>query len=309
MVWNAIETVLPVFLLIALGRLLCLRGYFPVGTATALSRLVFYVAAPVLIFRSLASSPLSVTLDPRGFVVVACISALTVASALVLSRHMPARRRGVVAQGAFRSNTVMIGLSIATYALGDEALGPAAALVGVTVITYNLLAVLALTIPNENGASPLSSLRTTVYDVLRNPLIVASVLGILCALIQVPLATSLDRSLELVGRMTIPLALLVVGADLDVRYVRSDLAVSSLVATCKLVLYPGAIALTLALFGTPVEQIALPVLITASPTAVISVVMAREMHGDERLATSIVVTSTLGAAVTLPLWLMLLTNG
>ena len=214
-------------------------------------------------------------------------------------------RRGVLAQGASRSNMVFVGLPIVVNAFGDEALGPAAVLIGFMVVVYNLLAVMLLTLPHKADDRGLRSLwGRTFLEIVRNPLIIGSGAGILCSAAGIGLPVSVDRSLDMVGRIAMPLALLSVGAGLDFGRLRTDLGLSAVMCFIKLVVYPGLVCGCLVLCGISGVELKSTVLIIAAPTAVVSCIMARELKGDEQLAAAIVIGTTVASLVTISGWLV-----
>ena len=93
---------------------------------------------------------------------------------------------------------------------------------------------------------------------------------------------------------------------MDFGRLRADLGAAFAVALVKLVAYPGLIYLGLRALGLGGIDLEVPVLIMASPTAVVSFVMAQEMNGDETLAGAIVIGTTSVSSLTLLAWLLLL---
>lgn len=300
---NTLGVVLPVFLVIGVGFGLRLLKFIPPDAHGALSKLVFYIAAPALLVRSIARTPLRESLNGEVFGVVAGLTVLlALGGYLAVYRARPARR-GTLAQGMHRSNQVFVGLPIIENALGEAALGPAAVLISFMVLIYNFLAVLVLTLPHQGRQA---QWRATLYGLMRNPLIIASAVGILLSSFDLSLPLCLDRTLDLIGRIALPLALLTVGLDLDVRRLRSDLRAAALVALVKLILYPALIFVSLRMLGLSGDGLAIPVLLMATPTAVVSCIMAREMCGDERLAGAIIIGTTIASLFTISLWLIVL---
>jgi predicted permease len=295
---------LPVFLVIAIGYFLRVVRFLPAEANRHLSRLVFYVAAPALLFRGIARESLSEVLRLDAVGMIVGITVLLVAIVYSCGARLSPARRGVVTQGAHRSNMVFVGLPIVMNAYGTEALGAAAVLIGFMVVTYNLLAVTVLILPHtEQGAGKRRVIGRTMLEILRNPLIIASAAGLVFSGIDWELPITLDRSLELVGRIAMPLSLIAVGVGLDLRRLRSELGTTVLVSSIKLVVYPALIYLGLHVLGYGGTQLSVPVLIMASPTAVVSYIMAQEMKGDGELAGSIVIGTTLFSLFTISGWL------
>jgi predicted permease len=212
----------------------------------------------------------------------------------------------VLAQGTHRSNMVFMGVPIVTYGLGETVLGSVAVLIGVMIVVYNFLAVIVLALPHrDRGLGAGAAWRRTAGQMGRNPLILGCAGGIVLAVSGVTLPVSLDRALGLVGRTALPLALLTVGADLDFRRLRGDVGATALVAVVKLAVYPALVWFVLGRLGIAGSALAAPVLLMASPTAVVSTIMAREMEGDHRLASAIVIGTTVASLVTYSAWLYL----
>jgi len=302
----ALSHVLPVFLVIALGYVLRVLGFLRESTVVAFSRLVFYVAAPLLLMRAIAATPFSRSAHLPTIGVVIAASVLTAGlSYAVLRRSSPARR-GVLAQGTHRSNTFFFGLPVAVSALGEGVVGQAAVLIGCIVILYNLLGVLVLALPHRD----LSARSAAVWGeaarrIALNPLILGVAAGILLSLTDTALPRILDRPVEMVARTALPLALITLGAGLDLGRLRAELAPALAVSAVKLVVYPAIVWLWLRELGLTGAALQTPVLLVASPVAVVSFIMAREMKGDERLAGAIVIGSTLLSVLTTVGWLML----
>jgi len=302
---TTVNIVLPVFLVIGLGWWLRVRRFLAPETVAGLSRLVFYVAAPLLLLRSLARTPLDLGVQLPVIGTMAGASALVAAATYLAVRSARPSRRGVLAQGAHRSNMVFFGLPVVVNAYGEQAVGVVALLIGFTVIVYNLLAVLLLTLPHRGvSARDAAVWRDTLARMARNPLILGCAGGVLLSSLHVTLPWAVDRSLELVGRTALPLALLALGADLDPGRLRLELGPALGVASVKLIVYPALVWAGLHHLGMEGTALQAPVLLAASPTAVVSFIMAREMGGDGRLAGAIVIGTTLLSLVTVVGWLL-----
>jgi hypothetical protein len=301
---DILNTVLPIFLIIGLGRALRSLGLLDENLVGALSRFVFFVAAPALLLRATAGGALDATFDPAPPVVILIVSVLVSGGTYLLAYRSHPERRGVIAQGAFRSNQVFIGLPIVIYAFGEEAVSLVAITISVTVILYNFMGAVLLILPQQ-GQSALSSRvwARTARGIVRNPLILASAFGIVYGVTRLPVPMALDRTLELLGRTAAPLALLTVGAGLELDRLRSDLGVMLLVTVAKTIVYPALILMGLRIAGVEGLALKATVMVMAAPTAVMGHVMTRELGGDTRLSGAIVVGSTLLSILSITGWL------
>jgi predicted permease len=303
------NAVLPVFMVIALGYYLRRKAFLGPELSMALNRLVFYVSAPALLFRNAALAPLSEVLDP-GFTGVVFSATLLCAwptywiASLVRDRSV----RGVVSQGSFRSNMVFVGLPVVFSAYGEAGVQSVAVLIGMTVLLYNVLAVFVLFIPHARSVGHSLKWSGAMRDVIFNPLVLGSAAGLAFSATSLPLPAGIDRALELVERTAAPLALITVGASLEIVKLKGKMGLSLFTSLWKLILYPGMVYVGLRWMGGTGVPLHATVILTAAPTAVVSYVMASEMKGDEKLAGSIILVSTVLSFFTLFFWLALLSR-
>ncbi len=304
---TVLNIVLPVFLVISLGWGLRRIRFLDGAGNAVLTRLVYWTAAPALLFRSAATTPIRQSANITGLGVMALVTVAMAVLVYLLAYRAHPSRRGVIAQGSVRSNQVFLGLPLVYNAWGAEAVGQVAVLVGLMVILYNVLSVPLLTLPHrKRGGSPWDGAWEGTRKILTNPLALGCLGGIAVSASGLGLPRTLDLSLDLVGRTALPLALISVGATLDFRRLSHELPVTTLVAALKLGLYPALVWLGLSRLGVSGLELKAVVLIAATPTAVVSYVMAVEMDGDEQLAAGLIIGTTLAALPTTILWLLLL---
>jgi malate permease and related proteins len=103
--------------------------------------------------------------------------------------------------------------------------------------------------------------------------------------------------------MGLPLALLIIGAKLSEGKVGGNWLQHSTLAAIKLLIQPGLGLILLRFLDAGDLPTAVTVLLLASPTATISVILADQMGGDARLASEAVTVSHAGAALSYTLWL------
>jgi predicted permease len=294
-----LNTIVPIFLVIGLGLLAGQRGYLPVVFLAPANRLVYHLAIPAMIFRAVATGDLQrqFNLPVLAVTLGAVAAGYLVAGRIAGLMPLNAAGRATFTQGAFHGNLGYIGLAVVFFYLGNEALGRASILAGFVMILQNLLAVVALSAGRQGGA------RDRWRRVMGNPVIIAAMLGIAFSAAGLQLPAMADRSLAIVAQMALPLALLVIGATLSPRQIRTALVPALGASGIKLIVMPG-----LALCGWHLAAMApgdyLPGLILlASPTATVAYVMGREMGGDPELAGAVISLSTLLSVFTFLGWL------
>ncbi|WP_375689338.1 AEC family transporter [Pseudooceanicola sp. LIPI14-2-Ac024] len=297
-----ILTIWPLFALICLGFLLARSGQPGPGFWPAAERLNYFILFPALLVSSLVNAPVR---DPAilrlgGAAVVTILVAALLLSLARRIRPVPAARFGPALQGVVRFNTYL-GLAVTASLAGAAGVERAAVFLAISVPLVNVLSILALT---EGGAARRP--RVMIATMLRNPLILACLVGIALALLGVGLPYGTGNFLDLLARGSLPLGLLCVGAALQPAALRSDIVAVAGVSALRLLVMPmlaAGVGLALGLSG--VEALVL-VIFTAVPTAPTSYVLTTQLKGDGTYMAGIVTAQTLAAVATLPLVLALL---
>lgn len=299
--------VLPVFVVIALGWVLLRVGLIDSDFLRQTNRLVYYVCLPLLLFYKIATADFSSNFSAAlvGGSALAIVAGFLIAYAFSWLRGYSPAVTGAFTQGSFRGNIAYVGLAIVLNAYGEEGLTKASMVMGFIVPVLNWFAILALLLPQhgKRGADSAGNLRRAL---LYNPLILASLAGLLWSFLQLPMPRLLASSLHLASSMTLPLALLAIGGSFTPQRLRGDLWRAGLATAIKLVLVPLCAAGLLWFFGLRGIDLGIGVLLAATPTATATYIMADQMGGDAELAGSIIMLSTLAAAVTYSIALLLL---
>ena len=291
----AVNAVLPSFLIIALGLLVCRRGMLDEGSLGKFNSVAFRVFLPVQIFKNIYDAPMGEVFDLR--LLLFCFFGLLLAGGLALfaaSRLEPRfDRRGVMAQGMFRANYVLLGMPLVTSLFGETGAGLAAMLIAVNIPIYNTLSVVFL----DLYAGGRVEARKLVRDVLKNPLIDATALGLLAKAVHLPVyaVTPLASAFKSVAAVATPLCLFILGGSFAPASVRGYAR-----------FMPGLAIAAAAALGIRGVPLAVVMMSFGAPTAVNSYTMARELGGDSELAAGIVVFGTALSCLSLFCWIVLL---
>ncbi len=299
--------VLPVFVVIGLGWVLLRFGLIDSEFLRQTNRLVYYVCLPLLLFYKIATADFSSNFNAAlvSASALAIVAGFLISYAFARLRHYPPAVTGAFSQGSFRGNIAYVGLAIVLNAYGEAGLTKASMVMGFIVPVLNWFAILALLLPHrgKQGTHPSGDWRRAL---LLNPLILASLAGLLWSFLQLPMPRLLASSLHLASSMTLPLALLAIGGSFTPQRLRGDLWRAGLATAIKLVIVPLCAAGLLWFFGLRGMDLGIGVLLAATPTATATYIMADQMGGDAELAGSIIMLSTLAAAVTYSIALFLL---
>lgn len=305
--FDIINVVLSVFLIIGLGYLLGITKFISKEGIDNIRKLTFYVSLPVLLFRSASLSTLSEAVNIKSLGAIFLTVFVVVVIAYLAAWKSEASRRGVLVQGMFRTNMVFIGLPVITYAYGDAGLSAVVVLVAFIIPVMTLMAVIILSLPHQAELRGAILARRMMKEVACNPLAIGCVIGLMFSGLHLSVPEGIGRSMDLVGRIALPLALLMVGSSLDFGRLRGEIVPSLMTSSIKLVLFPGLICLLLILWGESGIALKATVIMMAAPSAPVGYIMAVEMKGDEYLASSLLVSSTVLFMFTSVAWLYLLT--
>jgi predicted permease len=283
----------PIFIILALGIILARTGVITDAFIDAGSKLVFNVTLPALLFITISKTNIEhiANFSLIGYGLLATIIVFLLLELVAEFFINPPRERGVVVQGAFRSNMGIVGLAYCANAYGEVGLAAASIYLGPVTILFNVLAVITL----NRSLNKHRSVAGTLFDIARNPLILGIVLALPVAWAHLQLPSILLQSGEYFAQMTLPLALLCTGASLSLKALREDSRNAVIASIGKLLLVPFIITLGGYWLGFRDMDLGILFLMTSSPTAAASYIMVRAMSGNAVLAANIIALTTFGS--------------
>jgi len=312
----AVNSVLPVILLVALGYMLKKTGFFTGEFLKVANKTVFRVLLPVLLFVNLAELDGFSLLKWDAVLYALAVIAVLFCIGLFMARITPDRyQKGVLLQGVVRSNFALVGVPLAQLMAGSKGVQSAALLSAFTIPAFNVLSVIALSAYIQDGGDKRARMGKTLRGILRNPLIIGVLAGIVCVLLK-PLARQLPSGptsflgkftfvgtvLDYLARASTPVALLVLGGQFERSSVKGLKKQIVLGVAGRLVLAPliglgGAVLLqSMGILQFDDGTYAALIALFATPAAVASAIMAEEMGNDGQLAGQLVVWTTLLSA-------------
>ena len=297
----------PLFMLVGLGYALTRWGRWPLAAADTLTRFVFAIAIPTLLFRLMSDFAREPRVDARlllaffgGCIVVYAIARLA-AFALF---HMDGAAQSIFAMGGIFANNVLLGVPLAKVTLGEAAL-PAVSLVLVfnSLLLWTLATISVEWARHRDFSS--AGLVRTLLGVIRNPIVASILAGTAFGFTGLTLPAFIDQTLALLNRAAIRLSLIALGMGLAGFGVKSGWRISGAIALTKLVLHPLAVYVLARLLALPALETAAVVMLAALPIGANVYLMSRQFDVlTGPIASGIVVTTVL-AALTTPLVLAL----
>lgn len=293
----AFSSIFPLFIYMFLGATVKRVGWTSEKTLSQLNLLVFKVFLPILLFTNIYNSDLASLPGalPIIYPIIFLLILFLLCWVVVHRFHLPGRQKGVIIQACYRSNFVLFGLPLSLAISQGKTSGLTEVLIAIIIPLINVMAVVILSYYGEQQVR----IGRMLLNILKNPLIIASILAILVKVLNLPLPDQLVDVLKKLGGIATPLSLIVLGGQF--RFSDTSLYIKQLIFTClmRLVIVPVAgigIAIALDMRGEPlITYIAL----FGSPVAVSSFTMAAQMKADDALAGQILVYTSAFCLLTL----------
>lgn len=326
----ALNAILPIILQILLGYFLKKKNFLDEDWFKKGNKLIFRVCLPCMLFTNVYSiqSFTSINWSVVVYSEIAIIAAFLIGILAVKLTVPDNRQKGVVLQCVFRSNFAIIGLTLAESLGGAEGKGIAAVLSAFSIPTFNILAVIALTMFLGSESGHKANIGDVLLKIAKNPLIIGVVCGLIVLGIRsfIPvnadgsLVFSLSGSLKFfydavsgLAKISSPLALVILGGLFDFSAVKGMLkeiiiGTAARVAVVPLVVIGLAVLLSKYTGLISFDATVYPAMIAlfGSPVAVSSAIMAQEMDNDGTLAGQLVVWTSIMSIFTIFLFVLVL---
>ncbi len=298
----ALDVTLPISLIILLGMILKRWGLITDEFAYVGANLVFKVSLPCLLFVNIATTQLSqsfpVNLTLFALVFISIAFALCHAFAFLIPNR---GSRGAFVQGACRGNIAIVGLALSVNAFGEQILPMASMYLAVMVLPLNVYSILTLYYHQEQSPSVLQVIKA----VLTNPLAIAISLAIAFAFLPLQLPSLLIDTGNYIGGMTLPLALLCVGASIRWYEFRASKLLYLAIAG-KIMILPVLATVLGYMLGLRGVELGVLYIMMGAPTAAAAYPMVRSIGGDHHLTAAIIAGSTVLSVFTSTLGLFIL---
>lgn len=303
---SLLDILIPLYLLISLGYLFNKYQFPNPEFWPGIEKMTYYVLFPTLIFVALIKAQIDFDLVLKVFIVIS-IPALFSGLFQWLGFLSPTLSKATFSsmfQGSVRNNT-MISLVIATWLVPSNGLAIMAIIIMIMVPFNNFSSIYILL---RYGKSMLTQDVSTIKlwkGILKNPLIIACILGLSLKVLDIKLANPLINTADFLGRSALPFALLAVGAGLKFGSIFEKKLAISLSSFAKLVLTPLLSWGLCVIFDASPDLTKVAIIFSAVPTAVSSYILAKQMGGDADAMAQIITIQTLLAAITIPIFLLI----
>jgi len=302
---SILTSLLPVFLIIICGYGLK-KGQFPGDQFwPGAERIVYYILYPALLFSTSAGA--SWEFYSVASMVWAILITMFIMSGLLLVLRPRLTKKDAsftsVFQGSIRF-TSYIGLAAAFSLYSDEGLYLAAVLITVLIPLVNVLSIMVL-VRYGGQKGGWYWIFTTV---IKNPLVIACLTGMLVNLLGFQLPAIVENLANILGKGSLPLGLLAVGASLEITAIKKTSSEIIYACLLKLILLPILMWLSCTLIGVDNLSTAVAVLFAALPGSPLSYILAKQLGGDTKLMSSIIAVQTGISMISLPIIITLVTG-
>lgn len=301
----ALAAVAPVFATVALGYGVARAGLFTHEATAGLTRFMYYLAIPAMLFRSLAGADLPASV-PWAFLASYYLPALVVfalaRAGAVRWRRWPRRDAAIAGMGAAYANMVLLGLPLVLNAWGEAALVP----LFVLLATQSLVFFPLTTVLLEARADPDRHLARRLVPLALNPVLISLALGICANLRGIGVPAAVDTVLAPLAAAAPACALVALGLSLAHYRAHAAAGDVALLVALKMLLQPLAVFLAGRVLGVDGAWLAVAVLLAAMPCSVNAFIFSSQYHVREGVIARAVVVSTVlcaGTATVLIGWL------
>ena len=298
--------VVPVFIIVALGYLLRKKNLINDNFVSLSSKIVFNVSLPVLIFVEIAKINLDVILDLRLilFVYIGTLISFILIWVLSIPFIKEGKDQSVFLQGSFRGNFAVVGLALIANLYGPEKLGKASLVLAFTVPLYNVLAVIALTVPVRKERN--MDMKKTMWEIVKNPLILGVLFALPFSYFKIHINDLILTTANYVAALALPLALLGIGGFLNFDDVKEGFRLTGISTIIKLIIIPLAAIIAAYNLGFIGDNLGIIFILFGCPTAIASFIMAEAMGVNSKLAGNILLMTTVLSVFTIGFGLFIL---
>ena len=297
------------FFTMSLGAILRKLKWVDENSLNIMNKLIFKVFMSTLLFLNIYNiGDLSVlsadNLKLLAYTFIIILVILFLAWLFYAFKIKDRKKLSVLIQGVYRGNFILFGLAIADSLYGKEGLGVVSILTIITIPTFNTLAVIIL----EYYSGKEISIKKLFKQVLKNPLILASIIGVIFIAFKITIPKPVHKTLVDISKIATPLAFIVLGGELKFGNMLKNIKYLISVNILRLIVNPIITLGIGRLLGFDGAEIVALLALSACPTAVSSFTMAKEMGADGDLAGEIVATTSIFSILTIFCWVLLLKN-
>ena len=303
-----VNAVIPSAIYLIIGIILRLSGSVTEEQVRKFTHVVFIALYPFIMFDNLYGKNIADNMDMRlGLYAVGfTLLQFALSWAFVVRIEKDNYERGAMIQALYRSNYVLMGFPIAVNLFGKGNITAVAIIMMLVVPFYNISAVILF----ETFRGGRADIGQMIRKIMTNPIIDGGIAAFIVMALGIKLPEAVEMTVSSLSDATSPIAMILLGAALNINGFRSDRRRIAICTLGKLVVFPAFGIAGAVLLGITGVQLIAVTLMVAAPVALASYAMASSMGGNGELAGELVVITTVCSCFTIPVFLFILkTNG
>ena len=303
-----VNAVIPSAIYLIIGIILKVTGVMKDEEVRKFTHVVFVTLYPFIMFDNLYGKNIAENMDVKLGLYAVIFTAFQFAASwiFVCIIEKSNYERGAMIQALYRSNYVLMGFPIAVNLFGKGNITAVAIIMMLVVPFYNITAVILF----ETFRGGKVNFGQMLKRILTNPIIDGGIAAFIVMILGINLPQPIVNTIGTLSDATAPIAMILLGAALNINGFSSDRRRIAICTIGKLVVFPAIGIAGAVLLGIRDVQLIAVTLMVAAPIALASYAMASSMGGNGKLAGELVVVTTIASCFTIPIFLFILkTNG
>ncbi len=286
----AAEAVTPLSLTILAGIIIRRLKWLNPEIINGLDRINFRLLLPLLMFSSMYSSDFRSDFSSRFLIFVIGVFAFEIILWFVVVPifEKEPKKQGTLIQAMFRSNTNVIGTAVISQLYNGQHIGLLGASMLGAVPLPQIFGIVAL----ERCCNKSADKRTLVINILKNPMIIGTILSIIVILFEIELPHGIESTIKSLSGAATPLSLISLGASLEFPAFRNNIKDLILGTIGKAIVHPLLILPPAIYLGFRGPQLATIMIVANAPVGISVFSVTKQMGGDEQLAAQLIVVTT-----------------
>lgn len=309
-VLNALQSVLTIVLMIAIGYILSWKKWFDEGTSRLFSKLVVNISLPALMISNLMTTFTKEKLEQAGVGLVIPFTSMILCYALsiIISKLMKVdvKRRGTFQCMFFLSNTIFIGLPVNLALFGDHS---------VPYVLYYYIANTTMfwtigvyNIRKDGGSTEGSLFSLETLKRIFSPPLMGFIVAIILILLNIKLPLFIMDTCKYIGNLTTPLSMLFIGIiiySIDLREIKFDLEML-VVLVGRFVISPLSVLLFCHLLSAPTLMKDVFIIQAGLPIMTQTAIITQAYGADHKYGAMMVAVTTIASMFIIPIYMLLL---
>lgn len=302
----SLNAIVPLFVLMSIGYILRKLKKVDDNFVKQANYIVFKLSLPLTLFSTVYNSEVQGLFNPKLIIyslVALCIVVLALSFSVPKYITNPKTASAFV-QSAFRSNFTLLGTVLAIELFGPTGALPTISLLPIIIPVLMILSIIVLRVLSQDNNSQKINIPKIIFEIITNPLILGILAALVLKLFQVNLPTMAHTSIDYLGRLATPLALIALGVQLkfdNLSQLKPVLACSFL----KLIIIPIVVLVPACFLNFLGTEMGALFLLFSAPAGISNYALAYSMKSDYEFTGQVVVISTVLSLVTMLIGIMI----